>query len=64
MAPALGLAVSTETTIISNAEIKVIGTTGISPKIAVPPAVRDKTSTPPGAQTTVGGPGAGAGTCA
>jgi hypothetical protein len=48
-ATALGLAVTTETRSIRGAEIKVIGTTGISPKTAVPPAVRDKTSTPLGA---------------
>src|SRR5689334_12720978 len=57
-----GFWVSSEITIINNTDIITIGTTGINPNTAVPPGVRDKTSMPPGAHTTVGGPGAGAGT--
>src|SRR5215212_452895 len=34
----------------------------MKPNTAVPPGVLDKTSTPPGAQRIVAGPGAGAGT--
>ena len=59
-----GFCVAIETTIISNDEIITIGTTGMNPNTAVPPGVRDKTWTPPSAHTTVGGPGAGAGTIA
>lgn len=59
---AFGFAVTNETTIINNAEMITIGTTGIKPKTAVPPGVRVITSRPPGAQATIAGPGAGAGT--
>jgi hypothetical protein len=59
---ALGLAVREDTTINNTAEMIVIGTTGINPKTAVPPGVRDKTSMPATDQATTGGPGAGAGT--
>jgi hypothetical protein len=59
---ALGFAVTNENTIIDNAEIITIGTTGMNPKTAVPPGVRVRISNPPGAQETIAGPGAGAGT--
>ena len=59
-----GFDVAIETTTISTAERIVIGTTGMNPQIVVPPAVRARTSTPPSAQTTTGGPGAGAGIAA
>ena len=59
---AFGFAVANENRIISSAEMITIGTTGIKPNTAVPPGVRVKTSTPAGAQETIGGPGAGAGT--
>src|SRR5262249_61729223 len=39
-----------------------IGTTGRKPATLVPPAVRARTSIPPTAHTTFGGPGGGAGT--
>jgi hypothetical protein len=58
----LGFFVAIDTTTINNAEIRTIGTTGMKPNTAVPPGVLDKTSTPPGAQRIVAGPGAGAGT--
>ena len=58
----LGFDVRQETTMINTAEMIVIGTTGINPKTAVPPGVRDKTSIPAADQATTGGPGAGAGT--
>jgi hypothetical protein len=61
---ALGFFVIKDTTIINNADIRTIGTTGMKPNTAVPPGVLDKASTPPGAQRTVAGPGAGAGTTA
>ena len=47
---------------MSSAEPRVIGTTGMKPKTAVPPGVRVKASRPPSDQTTTGGPGGGAGT--
>ena len=53
-----------ETTNIKSAETNTIGTTGMNPKTAVPPGVRDRTSVPPSDQITVAGPGAGAGTTA
>lgn len=62
MVAAFGLVVTNENTIINNAEMITIGTTGIKPKTAVPPGVRVRTSKPPGAQDTIAGPGAGAGT--
>ena len=58
----LGLLVSRETMTINNAETITIGTTGMKPKTAVPPGVRERTSVPWKAQTTNGGPGAGAAT--
>ena len=58
----VGLRVASETTIINSTETITIGTTGKKPKTAVPPGVRVRTSVPPGDQTTVAGPGAGAGT--
>src|SRR3954471_24207658 len=59
---ACGLLVTTETVHINNAEIITIGTTGIKPRTAVPPGVLERSSVPPIAQTTIDGPGAGAGT--
>ena len=50
-----GLAVKSETTHINSAEIITIGTTGMKPKIAVPPGVRAKTSVPPTAHMTMFG---------
>jgi len=59
-----GFCVASETSHINNAETMTIGTTGMKPNTAVPPGVRVKTSVPPNDQTTVAGPGAGAGTIA
>ncbi len=61
---ACGLRVSRETKNIKSAEMMTIGTTGMKPKMAVPPGVRVKTSMPPMVAQTVAGPGAGAGTVA
>ena len=58
---ALGFRVIHETMIMSNAEMIVMGTTGIKPQTAVPPGVRDKISMPAIDQTTIGGPGGGVG---
>src|SRR5260370_11950892 len=63
MVARLGFGVSIETPTNSSADKIVIGTTGINPKTAVPPAVRASTSTPPTAQATFGGPASGGGTC-
>src|SRR5262249_30809508 len=64
MVAAPGLGVAADTTNISSAEIRTIGTTGMKPKIAVPPGVRARKSKPASFATTTGGPGAGAGTTA
>lgn len=58
----LGPEVREDATTKNIAEMIVIGTTGINPKIAVPPGVRERTSTPAIDHITTGGPGAGAGT--
>ena len=57
-----GFRVIIDTTIINSAETITIGTTGMKPNTAVPPGVRVSTSKPETDQTSVGGPGAGAGT--
>src|SRR5436309_10281130 len=49
---------------MSRQETSTIGTTGMKPRTEVPPEVRASRSSPPADQTTVGGPGAGAGTIA
>jgi hypothetical protein len=58
-----GFFVNDETTNINSADINTIGTTGMNPKTAVPPGVRDNTSVPPSDQKTRFGfaPGEGAG---
>jgi hypothetical protein len=57
----LGFEVIEETVIKRTAEMTVIGTTGINPNTAVPPGVRESTSTPATDHIATGGP-AGAGT--
>src|SRR5260221_11585112 len=64
MVDGLGLGVSRETTSISRADPRTIGTTGMKPRTAVPPLVRASRSSPPTDQTRTGGPGGGAGTTA
>src|SRR5258706_358525 len=64
MVAGLGFGVSRETTSISRADPRTIGTTGMKPRTAVPPGVRASRSSPPTDHTGAGGPGAGAGTTA
>src|SRR5258706_10568827 len=64
MVAGLGFGVSRETTTISRADPRTIGTTGMKPSTAVPPGVRARRSSPPTDHTKTGGPGGGAGTTA
>src|SRR5262249_29374097 len=58
----LGGGVPSDTRTIRSDETRTIGTTGRKPATLVPPAVRARTSIPPIAHTTFGGPGGGTGT--
>jgi hypothetical protein len=57
-----GLRVAKDSNHIYSVEMITNGTTGMNPKTAVPPGVRESTSHPPSLPKTTDGPGAGAGT--